>query len=103
MTTGELIKKIIKQRGLTQKKVAELSDCPAPTVGKIINNKVRGGDAYNRVCQTLAIPPQVISFKTLDPDEIVNESQRELLKDALPGINGKLDLIFDCKIQDDEK
>lgn len=98
MTPGQIIKAIIKKRGLNQTKVSELANCEPMYVSKICNDTLKKGKAYESVLNVLSIPHEILIFKSFCCDNISNEHRRTLAKEIMPEILFKIDSLFDCKI-----
>ena len=97
MTPGQIIKSIIKSRGLTNAEVARQAGIERMYVTNITQDVLKGKEKYNAVLRVLDVPHEVIIFKSLDIEKIANPAQKRLMEKLYAGMISEIDLVFNCK------
>jgi transcriptional regulator with XRE-family HTH domain len=95
MTVGQVIKKIIKKRGLTQVEVAKQIGKSTTALSQIINGVYEPNpESLDRICKVLNVPKPILSFMMISEDDIP-EDKKEIYKDFEPILKEFVSEIFD--------
>jgi transcriptional regulator with XRE-family HTH domain len=95
MTIGQVIKKIIKKRGLTQVEVAKRIGKSTTALSQIINGVYEPNpESLDRICNVLNVPKPILSFMMISEDDIP-EDKKEIYKDFEPLLKEFVSEIFD--------
>lgn len=95
MTVGQVIKKIIKKRGLTQVEVAKQIGKSTTALSQIINGVYEPNpESLDRICNVLNVPKPILSFMMISEDDIP-ENKKEIYKDFEPILKEFVSEIFD--------
>ena len=95
MTVGQVIKKIIKKRGLTQVEVAKQIGKSTTALSQIINGVYEPNpESLDRICNVLNVPKPILSFMMISEDDIP-EDKKEIYKDFEPILKEFVSEIFD--------
>jgi len=98
MTQGEVIKRIIKSRGLSNAEVARIAGIERMYITNITQGTLKGGKKYDALLKALNVPNQIIMFKTLVVENIEDPAQKTLMEKIYAGMIAELDIVFNCKI-----
>lgn len=90
----DIVKKVRKRRGLTQRELAEKAGLKAIQVSQFERGVIKGGKTFRCICEALEIPEQVIVFRTLKIEDIKCDTKRELFNEIAPKINNWIDGVF---------
>jgi transcriptional regulator with XRE-family HTH domain len=94
MAVGSVIKKIRKNKGFSQGEFAEACGVTQAYLSQIESGKRRPGqELVNKAGEILKIPPQVITFLSLDAEDI-EEGKREAFDQIAPSINAMIERFF---------
>jgi transcriptional regulator with XRE-family HTH domain len=95
MTVGQVIKKIIKKRGLTQVEVAKSIGKSTTALSQIINGVYEPNpESLDRICKVLNVPKPILSFMMISEADIP-ENKKEIYKDFEPILKEFVSEIFD--------
>ena len=95
MTIGQVIKKVIKKRGLTQVEVAKQIGKSTTALSQIINGVYEPNpESLDRICNVLNVPKPILSFMMISEDDIP-EGKKEIFKDFEPVLKDFISEVFD--------
>lgn len=95
MTIGEVIKKIIKKRGLTQVEVAKSIGKSTTALSQIINGVYEPNpESLEKLCNVLDVPKPILYFMMISEEDLPEE-KKEIFKDFEPILKDFISEVFD--------
>lgn len=95
MTIGQVIKKIIKKRGLTQVEVAERIGKSTTALSQIINGVYEPNpESLEKLCNVLDVPKPILYFMMISEEDLPDE-KKEIFKDFEPLLKDFISEVFD--------
>lgn len=95
MTIGQVIKKIIKKRGLTQVEVAKSIGKSTTALSQIINGVYEPNpESLEKLCSVLDVPKPILYFMMISEEDLP-EGKKEIFKDFEPVLKDFISEVFD--------
>ena len=95
MTIGQVIKKIIKKRGLTQVEVAKSIGKSTTALSQIINGVYEPNpESLEKLCAVLEVPKPILYFMMISEEDLPEE-KKEVFKDFEPVLKDFISEVFD--------
>ena len=95
MTIGQVIKKIIKKRGLTQVEVAKSIGKSTTALSQIINGVYEPNpESLEKLCSVLEVPKPILYFMMISEEDLPEE-KKEVFKDFEPVLKDFISEVFD--------
>lgn len=95
MTIGQVIKKIIKKRGLTQVEVANQIGKSTTALSQIINGVYEPNpESLDKLCKVLDVPKPILYFMMISEEDLPEE-KKEIFKDFEPALKDFISEVFD--------
>jgi transcriptional regulator with XRE-family HTH domain len=94
MTIGQVIKKIIKKRGLTQVEVAKSIGKSTTALSQIINGVYEPNpESLEKLCSVLEVPKPILYFMMISEEDLPEE-KKEIFKDFEPVLKDFISEVF---------
>lgn len=94
MEIGKILQRLIKQKGLTQSKLAEEIGKTPTALSQIINGKYHPNpETLDKICKVLEVPPAIVYFLSISENDIPEE-KRALYKMIGPSLKSFIIQIF---------
>lgn len=94
MEIGQVLQKLIKQKGLTQALVAEKIRKSPTALSQIINGKYYPNpETLDKICKVLEVPPAIVYFLSISESDIPEE-KRALYEMIGPSLKSFIIQIF---------
>ncbi len=95
MKIGQVIKKIIKKRGLTQVEVAKQIGKSTTALSQIINGVYEPNpESLDKLCSVLEVPKPILYFMMVSENDLP-EDKKEIFKDFEPVLKEFIAEVFD--------